>query len=731
MAPAGTRWRPPYWIRFVFVTATLIAVTGLLVLVVMPRRFVLEAGFRESGMSFPTARVGFRRPEPAPLVSPPPPPARPAPGPAELLWAELDPLLAAGQRDSALVLMEAYLADRPGDLAVRRQRARTLAALGRRDAAIAEWRDILAASGARADRLALARLLRDTEAFEEAATRYRELLAARPADDDLRHEYARTLVWAERYGAAEVELRDLLSRRPSDDELRLELARVLYWSGRPDEARAVLAAVPPQSPHATEARKLDAELAALLATPPAPEPVPPTLVERARTALEEGRMDEAERLYRQAIDAAPDDAALREEWIDVLQYRLEDLEAARDALLLHAERTELSTDQKIRLAELHAWTGQEAEARAILEQVVAEEPGRSDAWAFLGDLRRWNDEPVAAATAYREAQEVDPRSPRARAGLEALRIRRERLVAEREPTGGGPASSLFSDSDEFLRLDVAGDAAFRWSLSSLRARAGYRRLEGFDLAGVETEDDGFFGEVELARWWREASLRTAVTVGAEELADAGFEPWAALEVHAPDAGGFSLTGRLETGPAHPLTATLESVIEPVRADRLQVSLFRPLGERWTLGVSLDGGLLSGADDTNARFAGWASLSRQVTDVLSVELGTSLIGFGDAAPAPTGRRLYWDPRLFWATTASLTAASRPVRGWGWRARVTGGAAYADERDAPDTEWIPQLGLEGGIVLRGARQDLRLDAFYRQSREDDYSAWGLDFSILVRP
>lgn len=734
MSPPEGKGRLPYWLRFASATAILLGVTAVLVLVVMPQRFVLEAGFRESGITFPSSRVGFRPPEPATLVQPPPPPpprVEPEEGPAERLWAEIDPLLASGHWSAALARMESYLEAYPDDLAVRRERARTLARLGRTDAAIAAWRDIVARTDAPADRLALARTLRDGGDAEGAISLYRALVAARPADRALRAELARTLLWAERYPEAEVALRALLAEDPTDDISRLDLARALYWGGRPAEARVVLASLDTESPLAPEARLLDAELASVLAPPPAPVAPEPTPVERARLAAAGGDLEEAARRYEAALERDPADRALWVEWVDFLQFRLEDPAATRDALLLFSERFDLTADERLRLAQLHAWTGQEAEAEAILLALLAEDPDRADAASLLGDLRRWRGDAVAASEAYREALEADPGSERARAGLDSLRVRRERLVAAREPRGFGPGVFWFADSDDFVRLDVAGDADFTWSVNALKLRAGYRRLEGYDPLGAPATDQGGFVQAEYARWWREAGLRTALRVGGEHLDGFGFEPGAALEVEAPDVGGFALTGLLETSPAYPLTATYESVAEPVRADRLEATAFRSLGDAWSIGAALDGALLSGGGATNPRWAGWVTLSRALGRWLRLDVATSVVGFGEAAPAPAGRRLYWDPRLFWATTASLGAASIPEQGWGWRLRATGGAAYADERDAIEPGWFPQFGVEGGLLLRGEHRDVTLDAFYRRGREEEYASWGLELGVLLRP
>ena len=195
----GDRRFLPYWLRFLVVTAALLLATGILVLVVMPQRFVLEAGLRESGVSFPSSRVGFGAPESAPLVQPPPPPpVTPAPvqGPAERLWAELGPVLEAERWDVALGLMDAYLRERPADLSVRRERARTLARAGRVSGAEAAWERLATETGSVVDRLELARMLRDRGEYDRAIDLYEGLLDDHPDEYVLLREYSRTLLWA-------------------------------------------------------------------------------------------------------------------------------------------------------------------------------------------------------------------------------------------------------------------------------------------------------------------------------------------------------------------------------------------------------------------------------------------------------------------------------------------------------------------------------------------------------
>ena len=724
--------RIPYWVGYGLTSGLLLAITAALVIVVLPSRYALVAELRESGISFPTSSdaVAFPMAERDTLITPPPPPVERQPGPAERIWSAVDSLLAAGDLRAAIVRMESYLEEHPGDLSIRRERARALANAGRPAAARAAFEDLVRRTDAPDDRLALARLLRDAGEVDAAVALYRRLIEERPTDVELRHELARLYMWAERYGPAEAELRALVADAPEAARYRLDLARVLYWDDRPAEARIVLAGFPSDHPRAAEAAALDRELERLLTPPPAPEPPPPTLAERARRATEDGEYAAAAELYRQAMAEAPSDSALAREYVDFLQYRVDDADAAIAALHAYDDRFGLDADGRVRLAQLYLWTEREEKARRLLQDLVRDHPERADAWSLLGDARRYADERAAAREAYRRALALDGSDERAAAGLVELdRLRGERIAA-RESLGVGPSVSLFTDSDDFLQLDAGGGAGWTAGSFSLEASGGFRRLEGVDLAGASAEDEGGFASLEVARWWSEASLRTALRVGVDVLDGAGSEPLIGLSVSRFGRSGSTLTLRYDHGPGYLHTYTLESALADVTADRVEVAIFSPLGVEWSLSVGAELLRLAEEESANTRLSGGVTVGRRLNSWLTADLGTRLLGFTDAAPSP-GRRLYWDPNLFWSSSAGLTAAHRPERGLGYRLRLSGGAAWADERDTLEDGWIPQFGVEAGLSWLSEPTRVDLTTFYRRSREDEYSSFGAELTLRIRP
>lgn len=733
--PGGRRL--PYWVGYAVMTVLLLGVTVTLV-AILPSRYALVADLREAGFSFPTSAdaIGFPMPAREPLIEPAPPPVPPVarePGPAEAMWADVDSLLAGRDYGAAVARMEAYLEEQPGDVAVQRERARTLAISGRTAAAREAFDALARRTGARSDRLALARLLRDAGEVDAAVSLYRDLLDAQPSDERLRHELAQLYLWADRHPEAITELERLVAAHPDSGAYRFDLARALYWNDRPGEARQVLAAMPEGAlgaAGAADAAELAAELDRLLAPPPEPEPEPPTLVERARAAAGAEDFEVARRLYDEAASEAPGDSALARERADFLQYRVADLDAAIAALVAYDARFGLDADGRYRLAELYVWTGREADARRELVALVRDHPDRAEGWGLLGDVYRYADERGAARDAYERAQVLEPGEPHAAAGLPELDRLRRATVASHEPVGVGPSVSLFSDSDDFLRLDVGAGAGWAGEELAVDLTAGWRRLEGLDLGGLPVEDEGAFAALEAARWWSEASLRTGLRVGVDHLEAAGTEPVLGLSAARFWRSGGSVELQLEHGPAYPLTTTMESAAAEVVADRVQVAAYAPLSPELSLSIAAGVVRLSNAGPANTRLHGAATVARRLAPWLTADLGTRLVGFTDPAPV-IGRRLYWDPQLFWSNTAGLTLGTPTREGLGYRLRLSAGAAWSDERDAAEAEWIPQFGAEAGLTWRSERTALDLGTFYRRSREDDYSSFGAELALRIRP
>lgn len=719
----------PYWVGFLFATALLAGTTIVLVLVVLPRRFVLQADLREAGISFPSQSPAFDVPEVEPLVEPAPLPGPVPVGSAEALWRDLRPLLDARMYGMALELMDDYLLEQPGDAGVRRERARALIALGNASAARTALAGLARDPGLAADQLTLARFLRDAGDMDSAARAYRALLGDRTNDVELRLELARAFLWAGAYEAAVDGLRRILLLDAANDGARVELARALWATGRPDDARAVLAPIDIRSPHLWEAVLLDLQISGSMAPYELPPHIDLSPTSRARRAVARDELEAADRWYRAALEADPTDRSLWKEWIDFRQYRREDLSGARDALERYGSLFELTLPERYRLAELHTWTGSNDRATDELDALLAAYPGQADAWALRGDLLRWTGDRVAAAQAYDRALRLDSQHPRARQGKDDLRADSERAVAAAEPLGIGPLFDAVGDSDDFFRLDADVDGAWTDGLYALRAAAGYRWVEGLALDGTETADGGPYAEAAVTRWWRQATVRTSLRGGLQHLDGFGTEVTLGADVEVPRAGAWALGASYYHGPAYQHTWTYESIEAGVRADALVLTAFRGFGDAWTFGTALDGALYNQPEADNARIGGHVSLGRRLSSMWRVELASSVLSFADAAPMAT-RRIYWDPELYWASTLTFGLDRSPPDAWGVGLLLTGGAALIDERDDTGDGWVPQFGIQASVVRPWAGGDLALSGFYRRGRERDYSSYGASLALRLR-
>lgn len=744
----------PYWLSLAIWVLALGGLTTAFVLVVLPQRYVFQTGLRASGVSFPAEGAPFgsadvvmvapsprAEPEPAEPVEEPAPP----PGPAETLWARVGPLLEEGREAEAIPLLEAYLADHPDDIPVRMEYGIALVRAGELEKADEAFRRVIAATDDRRASLERAHLLRDRGEWDAAAELYGELSRERPDEQVLRLEHARALARAERWDEAERAYVDVLAAAPERHDLRLELAEVLWTADRPDDAERVAASVPQGAPERTAAVELR-ERIAILDEPvdDAPDPEEIDRLDRALAAIEEQDVERVLALYR-------DDRAEREDapdrllaWADIFQYRLEDMARARTLLEERAELVDPTPALRLRLAHLYTWSGREEEAVAELELALAEDAARTESaaetedatraevWALLGDVRRWWDERPLSADAYDRALVIDDDQPRAIVGRQALAEATARAITDEEGPGIGPTLDFFRDSEGFRRMDLTAHAALvRDRRDVVRVRSGFRRLEGSGIDGAPGLEDGLFAEVELARWWREGTVRASVTVGAERMdPSSGVRPVVGADVRADGFEGWDLTGSYRREQAYAVVTTFESLDLVIHADRLRVAVERALGSGWSLAAGTEAGSLRGGGETTWRGGADLGLHHRLAPVLRVGATSHLLGYSGAAPVPLDRPAFWDPELFWATELPIELQTDRTRGWNAHARVSPGVGLVRSRDAEETSWIPQVGGEVGARYRGDRASFDANLFHTRGREGDYDALGFSVHLSIR-
>lgn len=741
-----------YLLRFGITAFILISGTLVLVLYVLPERYVLSSGFRESGSTFPTPSTPFV-PVPAvrmaarTLPEPPPPPQVPPeiqPGPAEEFWSEVGPILDDQRYDEVIPVFQDYLGRYPGDRDVRREYVNTLLAAGRSLDAIPEMRRLLTEEDDFLGRLLLARTLRDLGRTEDAGEEYAILLESHPDDVPLWIEWSQSRSWVEQYDAAASILERALTLHPDSVPLKVELARVEYARNGLDRGAALLTGIPDDQLEAADGLTLRNDILAALAVPEV-EPEQPTLLELAVRAREDDDFDRAGDLFQQALRESPDDPEIWLAYANFLHYELGDLDGAHEALVQVERLTPPDAAQQLRLAQLEIWSQRNDEARArlmaLLPTVESDPPASAEAHAMLGDLDRWSGDRVAAARHYRLALDADPANLRAHDGFNSLTDEVARQEVEVEEPGAGARSYAMGDTDDYSRLDLGGewvnvDDDWVWG-----GDAGNRWLDGRQIDGLPAEvQQGLFVDVQAGRWWRWATVRTGARFGAERVRDQwDFTVGASLRHRG--AGGAQTEVTVEHGPAYPVTATLQSAMVGVVQDHVAMSHARPLSERWTLSALAEAAWLrtdldtiaNASHESTARLQSTVSLGRAMSQTLTLGLTARAMGYTSSGPVVTDsvtHRLFWDPRLALSAGPFVRVGHDLSEQWKVTGSLAPGVAFLDERGRTGWDVVPHLSAEAGLRREGERFWTALDLFFYQGQFDGYRMYGARFSVSAR-
>ncbi len=703
--------------------------TSAFVLVVLPKRFILQSGLVESGITFETEDLPFQPPERQAEIRPTHPMTAAVEvgagvGPAERFWSEVLPLLTAEDYEAALHAFDEYLTEYPEDYDVLREYSVTLLRADKVLETEAVYRRLIDAGDA-GYRAELARLLRDRGDARQAIALFREVAADHPDDLELCLELARTLLWDEQYGDAIALYRELAGESPRSLHIRLELAQALYWDGQPEESFGLLSGYPS---HDSGWSTVDSLLAEIV---PQVAPRERTHAELIQKAIDDGDLSLADELYSRLLLRTPSESDRWDEWVDFLQYQLENLEAARAALMSREAAVGLNLDQRFRLAQLHVWTTHEEMAKAELQDLLSLHPERADAWVLLGDLLRWEGNRLLASDAYNRALALSADNEDALTGLREIRAQVDLAIAERDYTGVDPQVAYFRDSDDYRRLDIGVRAAKRWYITSFVLGAGYRYLDGPEAGAASGGENGPYAEVEVVRWWRLGTVRTSLTAGVQQLEAFGNEPAFNAQVEIPDANGTALLASYTHGPAYPHTATLASVLSGVRSDDIQVSVYQGLGERWSIAGAATAVSLRGGGVNNWRLSGAATASGRLSNIFTAGVTSRILTHTEAAPTFNTRRIYWDPSAFWTNSLLLELRTPEGDTWFVFGRLTPGVALACEREIAGTQLVPQFGTEAGAGYEAGRISVETDLGYYRGRAGDYNSFAASLRLSIRP
>ncbi|MEK6801779.1 MAG: tetratricopeptide repeat protein [Nitrospirota bacterium] len=319
-----------------------------------------------------------------------------------------------------------------------------------------------------------ARVLEEQQQYAEALVAYRQYLAARPDNDEVRGSVARLLSWQGSWDEAVALYRDVLTRQPLDSDSRVGLARVFSWQKQFDEAREQYEQILRDEPNHAEAltglgdvllwsgrqneaipyyesvvaATGDAAIAARLRTlkvePVAPDSLPaksadPMPVD-GNSALERGRRleimrqsVEAASVYREGLQQAPDNDELRGALARVLSWQGAHAEATslyREVLVRHPE----DQDIRVALAQVLSWQQQFDEAQDLYAQVLEADPKQIEARRGLAEVAHWRGHRSEALQRY-EALLAETQDPDMERRLSA--VKSELLVSPRAAVGQG------------------------------------------------------------------------------------------------------------------------------------------------------------------------------------------------------------------------------------------------------------------------------------------------------
>lgn len=317
--------------------------------------------------------------------------------------------------------------------------------------AIAVYRQYLAARPENDEvRASLAKLLSWQRQWDEAGALYRDVLSRHPLDDESRVALARVLSWQQRYNEATQEYNQVLRDHPQHLDALTGLADVLLWSGHPDQAipyyqRVVEATGDPEL--AARLHSLKAESSPKSAPPVHPPPSGSTIVREAesvsadaRQRLESGhqlelarRYGDAIALYREELRRYPENDEVRSALARVLSWQGAHSEATslyREVLARHPK----DQDIRIALAQVLSWQKQFPESQTLYEQVVREEPHHKEARRGLAEVAHWQGNRTEALARY-EALAAETHDPDIEQQLR--NVQSELLVSPRAAVGQG------------------------------------------------------------------------------------------------------------------------------------------------------------------------------------------------------------------------------------------------------------------------------------------------------
>jgi tetratricopeptide (TPR) repeat protein len=615
-------------------------------------------------------------------------------------------LVSAGRISDAIPVLTTWVSLHPTDAPATLDLARLLNSVGRTSDAITRYRDLLEFNPTLGARTELAGILLAAGQYDDAAAQYRILLRS----DDTRVAYhlalAQAFAWGDRPRDADSELRWLTSRGFMNTQV-LELLHSVRASIDPTaaEAKSWVADQPDWTPYrmayarallaSGRAREGAAQLDTVLL---AGENVP-LLREAAGAHGAAGDSVAASSLLGRAVAMLPDDDSLRTEYARALAWKGD----PQGAIAQYSRVIERRPDAELYFArgQLYAWSGAEALAEADLQR-AADLHATYDAYALLGDVRRWRGDYRVARAAYRQALALRPDDPRVRLAMREIDDA-ERLYIASVPdaeSGWVMRSSFVSDNAGF-RYQTLG-AASGWPITrstTLSVGAEVRHIARASSGVARQSANGFGIEGRLTQ---RVSANLSITAAAGRARHSGVRDIGTGSVGASwSARRLSLTGQFARGPVYESLRSFAALV-PAPQDALAGVMARPLiGRTTSLTAALPLGRalleLTGEQldlsDGNRR--------RTVSASVRVALNKHVSAVYQGGTTGYARRslTYWDPSSYQSHSLGVEVNTRGPVGSQVAVHAMPGLARAEEFG---TE------VDGRRTLLPSRNVLQMDA-----------------------
>ena len=220
-----------------------------------------------------------------------------------------------------------------------------------------------------------------------AEREFRESLRTNQDFLPARHALVELLLSRGEYIPAEREAKEILAEFPFDPRARLGAAEAYLGLQRHQQARRELEQLPAAGLYGRRAGFL-----------------------LAKADLAEGRTGEAARGFRALLDATPVDMDALRALVE-LELSQGRPQAALDCVRQALAREPSNVDLRLAAGRLSMTLKREAEAAALLEEVVKEHPRHGPAHAYLAELRERQGNHEAARKHLREAMQAQPPVP--------------------------------------------------------------------------------------------------------------------------------------------------------------------------------------------------------------------------------------------------------------------------------------------------------------------------------